>query len=141
MGQDVADVCHTRQIHHHALKAPTKASMMAGAVLAQVEIVLICLRIHAQFSNVRLKHVSSVRSWPSRLPIFVPAVSTLVSFGLVGSGTSKVAHQAVPLFGNSQNRSIRARNGSGCHRYGRFDSRIVLSSEQSSVRPCGGVGF
>ena len=58
--QDVADVVHAREVHDQALEAQAKASVLAAAITAQVKVVLVLLRVHAQLLDACLQHVQAL---------------------------------------------------------------------------------
>ena len=59
-GKHVPDVAHAGEVHDAALKAQTVARVTGGAVLAQVEIEGIVLRLHAKFFDAVLQDVEVV---------------------------------------------------------------------------------
>ena len=45
---DIADVAHTSQVHHAALKAQTETGVTGGAVFAQIQVELVILFLQSQ---------------------------------------------------------------------------------------------
>ena len=60
MRDDVADVAHARQVHDEALEAQAIAGVLARAIAAKVEVVLVLLGVHAEVGDALLEQVEAL---------------------------------------------------------------------------------
>ena len=60
MGQDVTDVGDAGEVHDHALEAQAEAGVVAAAVAAQVAVILVVFRFHAQLCDTGFQYVQAL---------------------------------------------------------------------------------